>query len=389
MLMLKAGWHDSLIVLGGLSKLRVLKMYKLTKLLLLISVFFTTYCNADRVKDIASIQGVRSNHLVGYGLVVGLDGTGEQTAYTAQAFKTMLSRFGITLPPGLTPKMKNVAAVAVHAELPAFAKPGQNIDITVSSLGNAKSLRGGALLLTPMKAVDGQIYALAQGNLVVGGFGAEGADGSRVTVNIPTAGRIPNGATVERMVNSSFGEGDHFVFNLHQSDFTTARRLAKAINEFVGPNTAKPLDATSVQVSAPRDISHRVAFMSALENVEVEPADINSRIIINSRTGTIVVGKNVRLKEAAVAHGSLIVSINENQRVSQPNPLALGTTEVTEDSNVTLTQQEGKMFRFNPGVSLDELVRAVNAVGAAPGDLMAILEALKQAGAIQGELIVI
>lgn len=364
-------------------------MFKLTRFLLLLSILTSHQVYADRVKDIASIQGVRSNHLVGYGLVVGLDGTGEQTAYTAQAFKTMLTRFGITLPPGLTPKMKNVAAVAVHAELPAFAKPGQNIDITVSSLGNAKSLRGGSLLLTPLKAVDGQIYALAQGNLVVGGFGAEGADGSRVTVNIPTAGRIPNGATVERMVNSTFGEGDHFVFNLHQSDFTTARRLAKAINDFVGPNTAKPLDATSVQVSAPRDISHRVAFMSALENVEVEPADINSRIIINSRTGTIVVGKNVRLKEAAVAHGSLVVTINENQRVSQPNPLALGTTEVTEDSNVTLAQQEGKMFRFNPGVSLDELVRAVNAVGAAPGDLMAILEALKQAGAIQGELIVI
>ncbi|WMS87647.1 flagellar basal body P-ring protein FlgI [Pleionea litopenaei] len=364
-------------------------MKKLTVLTLLTLSVFCVSIGAERIKDIASIQGVRSNHLVGYGLVVGLDGTGEQTAYTAQAFKTMLSRFGITLPQGLTPKLKNVAAVAVHAELPAFAKPGQTIDITVSSLGNAKSLRGGALLLTPLKAVDGQIYALAQGNLVVGGFGAEGADGSKVTVNIPTAGRIPNGATVERLVANSFAEGDHFVFNLNYPDFTTAKRLAKSINDFVGPNTAKPLDAASIQVSAPRDPSHRVAFLSALENVEVQPADARSRIIINSRTGTIVVGKNVRLKEAAVAHGSLVVTINENQQVSQPNAFAGGQTEVTEQSQVDLAQQEAKMFHFNPGVSLDELVRAVNAVGAAPGDLMAILEALKQAGAIQGELVVI
>ncbi len=356
---------------------------------LCISVVCSAQLCAERVKDIASIQGVRSNHLVGYGLVVGLDGTGEQTAYTAQSFKTMLNRFGITLPQGLNPKLKNVAAVAVHAELPPFIKPGQTIDITVSSLGNAKSLRGGSLLLTPLKAVDGEIYALAQGNLVVGGFGAQGNDGSKITVNIPTAGRIPGGAIVERSVHSSFGDGDHFIFNLKQADFTTARRLAKAINEFVGPNTAKPLDAASIQVSAPRDVSHRVAFLSALENVEVEPADISSRIIINSRTGTIVVGKNVRVKEAAVAHGSLVVTINENQEVSQPNALAEGETVVTQQSDVTIEQQEARMFHFNPGVSLDELVKAVNAVGAAPGDLMAILEALKQAGAIQGELVVI
>ncbi len=362
---------------------------KLQRLILSFLVCFTASVMAERVKDIASIQGVRSNHLIGYGLVVGLDGTGEQTVYTAQAFKTMLNRFGITLPQGLNPKLKNVAAVAVHAELPAFAKPGQTIDITVSSLGDAKSLRGGALLLTPLKAVDGQIYALAQGNLVVGGFGAEGRDGSKVTVNIPTAGRIPNGAIVEREVASSFSNGDHFIFNLHRADFTTAKRLAKAINDFVGPNTAKPMDATSVRVSAPRDVSHRVSFLSALENVEVQPAETSSKIIINSRTGTIVVGKNVRLREAAVAHGSLVVTIKENQQVSQPNPLAQGQTEVTDNSEAMITQEDAKMFHFDPGVSLNELVRAVNAVGAAPGDLMAILEALKQAGAIEGELVVI
>ncbi|MEE4244533.1 MAG: flagellar basal body P-ring protein FlgI [Kangiellaceae bacterium] len=357
--------------------------------LLILPILFTAQAHSERIKDIASIQGIRSNHLVGYGLVVGLNGTGEQTAYTAQSFITMLTRFGITLPQGLNPKLKNIAAVAVHAELPPFAKPGQTIDITVSSLGNAKSLHGGALLLTPLKAVDGNVYALAQGNLVVGGFGAEGRDGSRITINIPTAGRIPNGAIVERSIESSFAEGDSFVFNLHQPDFTTARRLARSINEFVGPNTAKPMDASSIEVSAPRDVSHRVAFLSALENVQVEPADASSKIIINSRTGTIVVGKHVRLKEAAVAHGNLVVSINENQQVSQPNQFAGGNTQVTDQSDVTVLQQEGKMFRFNPGVSINELVQAVNAVGAAPGDLMAILEALKQAGAIQGELVVI
>ncbi|WP_144395156.1 flagellar basal body P-ring protein FlgI [Pleionea sediminis] len=361
----------------------------INRFVLIVTLFLSALCFAERVKDIASIQGVRTNHLVGYGLVVGLDGTGEQTVYTAQAFKTMLNRFGITLPQGLNPKLKNVAAVAVHAELPAFSKPGQTIDITVSSLGDAKSLRGGALLLTPLKGVDGNIYALAQGNLVVGGFGAEGLDGSKVTVNIPTAGRIPNGAIVEREVASSFGDGDHFIFNLHRPDFTTAKTLAKAINDFVGPHTAKPMDATSIKVSAPRDVSHRVAFLSALENVKIEPAEGRSRIIINSRTGTIVVGKNVRLREAAVAHGSLVVTINENQQVSQPNAFSQGQTEVTEQSEAQLIQEEAKMFHFTPGVNLNELVRAVNAVGAAPGDLMAILEALKQAGAIEGELVVI
>ncbi len=356
---------------------------------LISTVIFSAELSAERIKDIASIQGVRSNHLVGYGLVVGLDGTGEQTAYTAQSFKTMLERFGITLPQGLTPKLKNVAAVAISAELPPFIKPGQQIDITVSSLGSAKSLRGGSLLLTPLKAIDGQVYALAQGNLVVSGLGAEGKDGSKVVINIPTTGRIPNGATVERAIPSPFGEGDYITFNLHRPDFTTARRLAKTINEFVGPGTAKPIDAASIQIGAPRDISQRIAFVSAIENVDVEPADASSRIIINSRTGTIVVGKNVRISEAAVSHGSLVVTINENQQVSQPNPLAGGRTEVTEQSNVAIIEQDAKMFHFNPGVSLNELVQAVNAVGAAPGDLMAILEALKQAGAIHGELVII
>ncbi|MCO7226154.1 flagellar basal body P-ring protein FlgI [Pleionea sp. CnH1-48] len=357
--------------------------------LFLLSLFFGQFSYAERIKDLASIQGVRSNALIGYGLVVGLNGTGEQTVYTAQTFKTMLSRFGITLPPGLNPKLKNIAAVAVHGELPAFAKPGQKIDVTVSSLGDAKSLHGGSLLLTPLKAIDGQIYAIAQGNLVVGGFGAQGSDGSKITINIPTAGRIPNGAMVERSVPNPFAEGSHLVFNLNQSDFTTARRLSKAINKMFGPNIAKPLDATSVKVSAPRDPSQRVAFLSVLENINVEPADTQSKIIINSRTGTIVVGKHVRVQEAAISHGNLVVTITENNQVIQPNPLADGETAVQQQADVDVELPDSRMFHFKPGVSLNELVQAVNAVGAAPGDLMAILEALKQAGAIQGELVVI
>ncbi len=358
-------------------------------LLALLAVFFHHSAWSERLKDIASVQGVRSNYLVGYGLVVGLDGSGEQTVYTGQTFKTMLNQFGITLPAGLNPSANNVAAVAVHAELPAFAKPGQTIDVTVSSLGSAESLRGGSLLLTPLKAVNGQVYALAQGNLVVGGFGVQGNDGSRVTLNIPTSGRIANGATVERSVESPFAKGTHFTLNLKQADFTTSRRLAKAINDFVGPNTAKPMDATSIQVSAPRDPSQRVAFLSAIENLEIETADASSRIIINSRTGTIVVGKHVRVKEAAVSHGNLVVTIVETEEIVQPNPLAQGQTAVQQQTDIDVELPDSRMFHFKPGVSLNELVQAVNAVGAAPGDLMAILEALKQAGAIQGEIKVI
>lgn len=368
-------------------------MNKTTQVKLIISTVLLLFCvtevNAARVKDIATIQGVRSNYLVGYGLVVGLDGTGERRQYTAQAFRSMLERFGIGLPENLTPNFANVAAVAVHAELPPFGKPGQTLDITISSLGDAESLRGGSLLITPLKGVDGQIYALAQGNLVVGGFGARGEDGSSITVNVPTVGRIPNGAIIERQVNNPFHDSDHFIFNLKQSDFTTAKRLAQAINRFVGPNTALPLDATSIKVSAPRNPSQRVAFMSAIENVDVTPADTSARIVINSRTGTIVVGKNVRVKEAAVSHGSLVVTITEDPQVSQPNALAGGETVVTEQSQVNIEESDARMFHFTPGVSLDDLVQAVNAVGAAPGDLMAILEALKQAGAIQGDLVVI
>lgn len=342
----------------------------------------------QRIKDLADVAGVRSNQLVGYGLVVGLPGTGEQSPFTEQSFKTMLSNFGITMPENLKPKIKNVAAVAVHAELPAFAKPGQTIDITVSSMGSAQSLRGGTLLQTVLMGVDGNAYALAQGSLIVSGLGAEGLDGSKILVNTPTVGRITNGATVEREVMSPFNSGDHITFNLRRSDFTTAKRLADTINDFIA-GSAKAMDATSIKVTAPRDADDRVSFLAMLENLEFEPASPAAKIIVNSRTGTIVIGSDVRLLPAAITHGGITVTINETQNVSQPNAFADGETVVTNQSIVDVNQNDSRMFVFNPGVSLDTLVRAINEVGAGPGDVMAILEALDQAGAIRGELIVI
>ncbi|ETX67184.1 flagellar basal body P-ring protein FlgI [Vibrio parahaemolyticus] len=351
--------------------------------LLLMSVaLFSTAAQAARIKDVAQVAGVRSNQLVGYGLVSGLPGTGEANPFTEQ-------NFGIQLPPGTKPKIKNVAAVMVTAELPPFSKPGQQVDVTVSSIGSAKSLRGGTLLQTFLKGLDGQVYAVAQGNLVVSGFSAEGADGSKIVGNNPTVGLISSGATVEREIPNPFGRGDYITFNLLESDFTTAQRMADAVNNFLGPQMASAVDATSVRVRAPRDVSQRVAFLSAIENLEFDPADGAAKIIVNSRTGTIVVGKHVRLKPAAVTHGGMTVAIKENLNVSQPNSFSGGQTVVVPDSDIEVTEEKGKMFKFEPGLTLDDLVRAVNEVGAAPSDLMAILQALKQAGAIEGQLIII
>lgn len=369
-----------------------MKMKLILTIILLIAFGLTTTADAERIKDIASIEGVRVNQLVGYGLVVGLDGSGDQTnaaPFTAQSFRSMLKQFGITVPQNANFQTKNVAAVAIHAELPPFAKPGQKIDITVSSIANAKSLRGGALLLTPLKGIDGNVYAIAQGNLIVGGFGAEGADGSSVTVNVPSVGRIPDGAIVERAVPSSFGGEGDIVFNLHTPDFTTAKRVADSINELVGPDIALPKDATSITVKAPQNPAHRVDYLSLLENIDVTPGEAPARIIINSRTGTIVVGQHVRVAPVAVTHGSLTVTIRENVEVSQPNTLGDGTTVVVPQSEVEVTEESGPMFNFAPGPTLNDIVRAVNEVGAAPGDLMAILEALKQAGALKAEIMVI
>ncbi len=367
--------------------------YSLVAVLGLLWLMLAAPVQAARLKDLASIQGVRSNQLIGYGLVVGLNGTGDQTTqtpFTLQTFNNMLAQFGIKVPAGSgNVQLKNVAAVSVHAELPAFAKPGQAIDITVSSIGNAKSLRGGSLLLTPLKGIDGNVYAVAQGNLVVGGFDAQGGDGSRITVNVPSAGRIPSGATVERAVPSGFDQGNSLVLNLNRPDFTTAKNIVDTLNELLGPGVARALDGASISVSAPADPGQRVDYLSIIENLDVEVGQAVAKVIINSRTGTIVIGQNVKVQPAAVTHGSLTVTITEDPIVSQPEALSGGETAVVPRSRVNAEQEARPMFKFGPGTTLDEIVRAVNQVGAAPSDLMAILEALKQAGALQADLIVI
>ena len=361
-------------------------------MLLLAALLLSAGAQAERLKDLASIQGVRSNQLIGYGLVVGLNGTGDQTTqtpFTVQTFNNMLAQFGIKVPPGGNVQLKNVAAVSIHAELPAFAKPGQTIDVTISSIGNAKSLRGGSLLMSPLKGIDGNVYAIAQGNLVVGGFDAGGADGSRITVNVPSAGRIPNGATVERPVPSGFDQGNYLTLNLNRPDFTTAKNIVDKINELLGPGVAQAVDGGSVRVAAPADAGQRVDYLSILENLEVDVGQAVAKVIINSRTGTIVIGQNVRVQPAAVTHGSLTVTITEDPIVSQPEPFSQGQTAVVPRSRVSAEEEAKPMFKFAPGTTLDEIVRAVNQVGASPSDLMAILEALKQAGALQADLIVI
>lgn len=357
-----------------------------------LCLLFTLSSQAERIKDITDVAGVRGNQLVGYGLVVGLDGTGDtvnQAPFAAQTFETMLRQFGITMPPGQQMQISNVATVVVHADLPAFSKPGQTLDVTVSSIANADSLRGGTLLMTPLKGVDGKIYAMAQGNLVVGGLGVEGADGSQLTINVPSVGRIPDGAYVERSIPNNFSAGQPIVLNLKQADFTTAKRVADRINKLLGPNVARPMDSMSIQVDAPVDPAHRVEYIALLENLEIEPGEAPARVIVNSRTGTIVVGQNVRVSPVAVTHGRLTVSINENVEVSQPNALGEGQTVVVPDSELGAEEEFSPMFKFAPGPSLEDIVRAVNEVGAAPGDLMAILEALKQAGALKADLVVI
>lgn len=368
----------------------------LLALLALLAASATAPASAvERIKDLAQIEGVRGNPLIGYGLVVGLDGTGDRTSqspFTTQSLKNLLDELGVTVPPGVNPQVKNVAAVAIHAELPPFARPGQAIDVTVSSISNAVSLRGGALLMAPLKGADGQVYAIAQGNLVVGGFGAEGSDGSRVSVNIPSSGRIPNGAIVERAIPDALaqsGAGGTLMLNLHQPDFTTASRMVDALTKAFGEASATALDAGTVQVQTPTDAGARVAFLSRVENLTLDPGQIAAKVVVNARTGTVVIGSNVQVMPAAVAHGSLTVTITESANVSQPAPFSQGETVVTPESTVEATVDGSRMFLFRGGTSLDQIVRAVNEVGAAPGDVIAILEALKQAGALRAELEII
>ena len=366
----------------------------ITTLILLLPSF----ASAERIKDISSIAGVRGNQLIGYGIVVGLAGSGDgSTGLTLQSMEAMVSRFGIvTDAAGLN--AKNAAAVMVTAELPAFIKPGQKMDVTVSTVGGAKSLRGGTLLMTPLLGADGETYAIAQGNLVVGGLGVEGADQSSLVVNIPTTGRVLGGATVEKMVETSFLETENLILNLNRGDFTGAHNMAEAINEMFGAGVAVPLDSSSIRVRAPQDASQRVSFVSLLENLEIKDAEPPARVIVNSRTGTIVIGGNVRVTPAAVTHGSLTVKVNENPTVTPNSNVAMNGNQtvvtpaaptVTPNSQISVDQPNVRAFVFDAGVSLSSLVDAINAVGASASDLVAILDALHEAGALHAELIVI
>lgn len=345
---------------------------------------------AERIGDMARFQGVRANSLVGYGLVVGLPGTGDDNlAYTLQSMRSAASALGMQLPERTNVQLKNAAAVMVTAELPPFAKPGQRIDVTISALGKAKSLRGGTLLLAPLKGVDGETYALAQGNLTVAGFGAGGADGSRVVVNTPTSGRIPGGAMVERSVPSPFGQGESLLLNLTTPSFSNAQAIADAINRTEG-HIAQAIDAVSINIHAPYDATSQVALAARIQALTIKAADPVARVIVNARTGTVVIGGNVRVLPAAVAHGNLTVAVAEDIQVSQPEPFARrGDTVVTPRSTVQAEENPARASLFAPGVRLSDIVDAINALGAAPGDLVAILEALKEAGALRAELVVI
>ncbi|HSI21718.1 MAG TPA: flagellar basal body P-ring protein FlgI [Methylophilaceae bacterium] len=357
----------------------------------LLAMLLALPVHAERIKDLASIQGVRNNQLVGYGLVVGLDGTGDQTTqtpFTVQSIVSMLRNMGVNLPPGTNLQLKNVAAVMVTANLPPFAKSGQALDVTVSSMGNAKSLRGGTLLMSPLKGADGQVYAVAQGNVMVGGVGAS-AGGSSVQVNHLSAGRIPAGATVERAVPTDVGQGQFVNLELHQADFTTASRLVDAVNRNFGQGTAVAVDGRMIRVAAPMDVNQRVGFISRMENLTLNPGEDIARVILNARTGSIVMNKEVKLDTVAVAHGNLSVIISSEPLVSQPAAFSQGQTVTSESAEIEIKEKKGELVMVKAGASLGEVVKALNAVGATPQDLLAILQAMKAAGALKADLEVI
>jgi len=374
-------------------------MKTLMKYLLVCGIFqlVVSAVQADRIKDITSLAGIRTNQLVGYGIVVGLAGSGDgNTGITLQSMQSLVARFGITSDvSGFNGD--NAAAVMLTADLPPFSKPGQTIDVTVSTIGGSESLKGGTLLMSPLLGSDGETYAIAQGNVVVGGLGVEGADNSSLTVNIPTVGRIPRGASVERIVETAFLDTDFVILNLHQGDFSTAFNISKTINETFGDGIATPLDKNSIRVRAPNDPSQKVGFVSMLENLEVEKATPPAKIIINSRTGTIVISGDVKVMPAAVAHGSLKVTVKEDMNVDQADALAIGAGANANagpaiqnpDTEIDVEEDVAKAFLFGQGVSLSDIVDSINAVGATSSDLVAILEALREAGALNAELIVI
>jgi flagellar P-ring protein precursor FlgI len=363
----------------------------LTTLVASAAVWWPMGANAARIKEVASIQGVRSNQLIGYGLVVGLDGTGDQTTqtpFTGQSLNAMLQQMGITVPAGTNMQLRNVAAVMITASLPAFAQPGQEIDVTVSSMGNAKSLKGGTLVATPLRGADGQVYALAQGNLVIGGAGAS-AGGSKVQVNHLSAGRIPGGATVERAVATPLNQGESLQLDLNAADFATARSVVGAINGRFGAGTAQAIDGRVIRVRMPASSDARVAFLADMENLPVEQSTPAARVVVNARTGSIVMNQSVTLGPCAVAHGNLQVTISSTPVISQPGPLSGGQTVVAEKNDIQLKQEPGSLIQLPAGTRLTDVVKALNSLGATPADLLAILQAMKSAGALMAELEVI
>ena len=360
-------------------------------LALMALLAIATPAEATRIKEVAAVQGVRSNPLTGYGLVVGLDGTGDQTTqapFTGQSMTAMLQQFGVLLPPGVTMQPRNVAAVMITTQLPPFAQPGQPLDVVVSSMGNAKSLRGGTLVATPLRGADGQVYATAQGNLIVGGAGAS-AGGSKVQINHLSAGRIPGGALVERSVPTPLQQNEWLQLDLNSSDFGTARAVAKAINKAKGEGTAMALDGRVVKVRAPLTPDARVAFLADMENLSFDQETPAARIVINARTGSVVMNQAVTLQPCAVAHGNLAVTISSTPQVSQPNALSGGQTTVTQKTDISIKQDPGSLIQLPAGARLNDVVKALNTLGATPQDLLAILQAMKTAGALNAELEVI
>jgi flagellar P-ring protein precursor FlgI len=369
----------------------VRRLIALTAVLASAALWWPAPAQAMRLKEVASVQGVRTNQLVGYGLVVGLDGTGDQTTstpFTTQSLNAMLQQMGVTVPAGTNMQLKNVAAVMVTTQLPPFAQPGQQVDVTVSSLGNAKSLRGGTLIATPLKGADGQIYALAQGNLIVGGAGASAA-GSKVQINHLSAGRVPEGATVERAVPTPLNQGDYLQLDLNSNDYNTAREVERAVNAKMGAGVAQAMDGRVVRVRMPPSADARVAFMADIENLPLELAAPAAKVVINARTGSVVVNQMVTLNACAVAHGSLSVTINSTPLVSQPGPLSNGTTVSRDKADITIRQEPGSLIQLPAGTKLADVVRALNSLGATPQDLLAILQAMKTAGALNAEIEVI
>lgn len=356
-----------------------------------VCLLAASVCQAERLKDLASIQGVRQNQLIGYGLVVGLDGSGDQTTqtpFTVQSVISMLQQMGVNLPASTSLQLKNVAAVMVTTSLPAFARPGQTLDITVSSMGNAKSLRGGTLLMTPLKGADGQVYGMAQGNVLVGGVGAA-ASGSKAQVNHLSVGRISAGATVERAVPSALGQGGVIFLELNDSDFSTASRVVQAVNQRFGGDTAAAQDGRVIRVRAPVSADERVAFLGALESISITPAQLGAKVILNARTGSIVMNQSVMLDSCAVAHGNLSIVINTDNVASQPAPFSDGQTVVVQNSQIEINKEPGQLLMLKSAASLADVVKALNAIGATPQDLLAILQAMKAAGALRAELEII